>query len=61
MNWKKIFNIKMSTKYEFSNLPEYQSGNGSGANRLSQLDSEFDQHLADMKKYILNLKERKCE
>jgi hypothetical protein len=31
----------------------------SHANRIIQLDAEFDQNLASMKKYIINLKDRK--
>ena len=29
-------------------------------NRVNQLDAEFDQNLASMKKFILELKDRKC-
>lgn len=44
---------------------EYQVKNdafksNTGNIRSSQLDSEFDQHLASMKKYILELKDKKC-
>lgn len=36
------------------------NNNSNNMNRINQLDSEFDQHLANMKKYILELKEKKC-
>lgn len=52
----------MSSKYEFLTMNDnVHDGEAETVNRLSQLDSEFDQHLADMKKYILDLKERKCK
>jgi hypothetical protein len=28
---------------------------------MNHLDAEFDNHLASMKKFILNLKDRKCK
>ena len=28
--------------------------------KIVQLDSEFDQHLSNMKQYILELKDKKC-
>ena len=41
---------------------EYFRNSSSFSNdRNMQLDSEFDQHLANMKKYILDLKDKRCK
>lgn len=63
----------MSSKHDYENRSEFLKTTShitiglnnnttinNNMNRINQLDSEFDQHLANMKKFILELKERKC-
>lgn len=47
----------MSKKYDIINLKLFDNND---IETLSQLDSEFDQHLACMKKHILLLVDKKC-
>lgn len=50
--------MSSTSKYDF---PSSETNNiYNGTQNSNQLDYEFDQHLANMKKYILELKERKC-
>ena len=47
----------MSKKYDIINLKLFDNNE---MELLNQLDSEFDQHLAYMKKHILLLVDKKC-